>query len=172
MKFFSLSVLSGLFALVAACGGSSSSDPAVSDRDPSPPKNVAAEVNGSVATASYDAGNAGLVTDGDTTTSNFWAGNIQNDYVEVEFDRVYEVVHFVVHTNTLSTADIKVQFSADGANFDDVNLVSDCASLSLGSGKIQCTLSPSLDASHVRVVITAATDVTLRQVYEVEVLGL
>ena len=170
MKYFSSIALLALSVSLVACGGdSSSSDPVAPAK--SSAVNVAAAANGGVADASYDAGNAGLVNDGDTTTSNFWAGNVQNDYVEVEFDKAYTVSAFTVHTNATNNTDTEIQFSTDGVTFTDINLFTQCQSLTIGSGRIACALASTLPATHVRVQVVVASSVGTRQIYEIEVMG-
>lgn len=170
MKYFPSFALLALSASLVACGGDSSSSDPVAPAKPAA-VNVAAAANGGVADASYDAGNAGLVNDGDTTTSNFWAGNVQNDYVEVEFNKTYTVSAFTVHTNATDSTSTEIQFSADGVTFTDINLFTQCWSMTIGSGRITCTLASPRSASHARVQVVAATSVGTRQIYEIEVMG-
>lgn len=170
MKYFPSFAVFALASSLVACGGDSSSSDAGAPA-PAVAVNVAAAANGGVADANYDAGNADLVNDGDTTTSNFWAGNVQNDYVEVEFDKAYTVSAFTVHTSATNNVDTKIQFSTDGVAFTDVNLAAQCSTLAFGANRIACTLTSTLSASHVRVQVVAASSVGTRQIYEIEVMG-
>lgn len=159
--------------LVTACGGESSSSSSTSGPAiPEPPEteNVALAANGGSATASYDNDSAGLVINGNTDTGEFWAGNAQGDFVTVAFDDTYKVTEFTIYTNNTSSSTV-VETSSNGTDFDELVLVTQCASFSLGSGQVFCRLSGEITASHFRVVIDADSNISARQIYEIEVEG-
>lgn len=164
---------------LSACGGSSSSSSDITTTttgappDPGVTTNVAAASNGGVATASYDNGNAGIVNDGDNDISYYWAGNIQDDYVDVEFNKTYTIYKIIIYTSAMSTADATVQFAqaSGGGAYTDISLLTDCYNLSMGSGKIDCRLNTPLVGTHIRFKITASSSVGTKKVYEIMAFG-
>ncbi|GEM_PF-2788060 len=169
-------------ALVACSGSSGGGDSSGSSSGGNTlpaPTNVAASTNGGVASATYDGSHAFYVNDGDATTSNFWAGNIQNDSVTVAFDKTYNVSEVKLHTNATNNTDTKIQISTNGTDFTDISYTPlpppspYCSSLILNSVNhtITCSISSVKPASHVRIVIVASTNIGLKQIYEVEATG-
>ncbi|RFA24220.1 hypothetical protein CAI21_22460 [Alkalilimnicola ehrlichii] len=158
-----------LVLAIAGCGGDSSSSKSSKQDTPPEPRNVAAEVNGGKATATYDSDNAYLVNDGETE-GDFWSGNVVGDHITIEFDKAYEVSGLELYTNAANNSSTSIQFSSDGENFDSINLLSgDCFSMQMGSGRITCTFYQDRRATHARVVIKQnAHDV---RIYELIVTG-
>lgn len=144
-----------------------------------PDSNVALSSAGASASATYDNGNAGLVNDGDTSTSNFWAGNITGDSVTIDFGSVKDISSITVHTNATSFSsnnpDKRIEISEDGNTWSltaqPIGGDLRCAGLSIGSSRIACTLAERTDARYIRFVTTASSNVGLIQVYEMEVQG-
>jgi len=182
MNYLSFFIRSAVVALVilglVACGGSSggsSNDFIGSSSD----INVALQANGGSATASYDNDNAGLVNDGDTTTSTFWAGNVINDAVTIDFGSSKNISSITIYTNSTtfssSNPDQLIEISSNGTNWrTTAQLVGGdvpCSSSSLGSGKVACTLTSRADARFIRFRVTATADIGLIQVHEIEVQG-
>lgn len=175
-------MVASLFGLmVAGCDSGSSSSAAAAPAPAAPavvpavPANVALQANGGVATATYDNAGAVRVNNGDTTTSDFWAGNIQNDLITVAFDGSYDLTEIKIHTSAANNFDTKLQISSDGVTFTDVSYyggAGDCESLviSNSSDTVTCGFFPERAASHVRVVILNATPVTV-PIYEIEATG-
>ena len=183
-----------LLLVVTLVSGCSSSDSTTSSgtggSNPPPtnstPKNVAAASNGATVTSSFS-GNETFVIDEDTTTSNFWSGAADGDNVKIAFDSVYSIGEIIVRTNNTSysianagstlVSGIRVEISTDDVTYNEVALAFGynlppvkCAGTSLGSGRIACTLSPSVDAKYIRVGVTA--DFATTEIYEVEVTGI
>jgi len=142
-------------------------------------KNVALASNGGVASATYDTAHATNVNDGNTSGSA-WVGSVPNDALTVAFDKTYHVAGFTLHTNATNNVDTRIELSTDGTTYTAVNLLGavisggsgiPCSGLSMGSGKIECTLSSMPQASRIRVVVTATTAVADTRLYELEVTG-
>ncbi len=138
------------------------------------PTNVAL-ADGRSVSATYDAAHAGVISDGDTTNA-YWVGEAQNDAITIALDKTYHISGFTLYTNATNNTDTRIELSSDGTNYTVVNLYGSsgtvCASVDMGNGKIACSLSSLLDASHVRVVITAtAAEVANTRIYELEVTG-
>ena len=195
MKFITTNVLrcSAMLAmlLLAGCGGgdggtgngtvfspASSSSSSSSSSLPAP-TNVAASVNGGVASATFDATHAPYVNDTDTSNVFYWVANVANDYVTVTFNRVYAISQIRLHTNATITTDTRLQASSDGTNFSDLSYTTtggagDCFSvtISVSGNLITCsfgTTPRSLRA--VRVVIPSNTNISMKQIREIEVIG-
>lgn len=175
-----------VIALTACGGGDGSSDTGgplsqvgSSSSSLSVPTNVAAGTNGGVASATFDSSHAFYVNDGDTGSVFYWVGNVANDYVTVTFNRVYAVSETKLHTNAANTTDTKLQASSDGTTFSDLSYTAtggagDCFSVAINSpvNTITCgfgTTPRSLRA--VRVVILTNTNISMKQIREIEVTG-
>lgn len=48
---------------------------------------LTSQESGAVATASYDSDSASYVNDGDISHTNFWSGNVVDDYVEIDLGK-------------------------------------------------------------------------------------
>lgn len=175
-----LSLIAFSSAIIAACGGDDSSSSSTTTTTTSgggslspSMENVALAANGGVADASYDAGNADLVNDGDTTAtaSTFWAGNATGDTVQVEFDQEYEIGAFTIYTNATNNISTEIQLKQEGGSWTAISIFSDCFSLSLGSGKIDCELNSTMAADYIRVEITETSSPGAVQIFEIEAMG-
>ena len=179
-----------VLAFVSGCGSSSSTTSSATDGSNPPPanatpKNVAAASNGATVTSSFS-GNESFVIDEDTSTTNFWSGGAEGDSVTVEFDSVYSISEIVIVTNntgysianagTTLVSGIRVEVSTDGVTYDEVAIAFgynsppiQCFGTSFGSGRLECTLSPSVSAKYIRVGVTS--DFAGTEIYEIEVTG-
>jgi F5/8 type C domain len=171
---------------LTACGGVSGGtgagvlSPAVSSSSSlSASTNVAASVNGGVASATFDSTHASYVNDGDTSNVFYWVGNVATDYVMVTFNRVYAVTEIKLHTNAANTTDTKLQASSDGTTFSDLSYTTtgsagDCFSVTISApgNLISCGFGTTLRSLRaVRVVILTNTNISMKQVREIEVTG-
>lgn len=166
--------------IIAACGGDESSSSSTTTTTTSgggalspSMENVALAANGGVADASYDAGNADLVNDGDTTdtASTFWAGNATGDTVQVEFDQEYDIGAFTIHTNVINNTSTEIQLKQEGGSWTAISIFSDCFNLSLGSGQIDCEMDSVMPADYIRVKITETSSPGAVQIFEIEAMG-
>ena len=169
--------------LLISCGGggggsSASTTPAATA------KNVAKATNGSTISSTYS-GNESFVTDGDTTTTNFWVGGASGDEVKIAFDKIYAVSEITVYTNNTSfvltnggsvtTSGIRVLLSSDDTTYSEVGISLgskkdlSCFSSSIGSGKIYCSFSSNINARYIKVIVTS--DFAATNLYEVQVTG-
>jgi hypothetical protein len=138
------------------------------------PINVSLPANGgsAVASGTTPGAAASYLIDGNTSNTNYWAGVVTNDYVTVSFNRSYMVSKFVLYLNATSTSDIKIQTSTDGTGFSDVALSeSTCSSLSVGSGRIDCTFGTKRPLRAVRIVVINTAAPSTVQLNEMEVSG-
>ena len=171
--------------LLTACGGGGGGGGGVVGNggnggdSPQTDSNVALASAGASASATYDNGNAGLVNDGDNSTSNFWAGNITGDSVTIDFGSVKDITSITVYTNSTTfnstNPDKRIEISEDGNTWSLTAQLTGgdlgCASASMASGRIECTLADRTDARYIRFTTTATSNVGLIQVYEMEVQG-
>jgi hypothetical protein len=163
-------VLMGL--MLTACGSDSDSD--------SSPKTVTQNVvltsNGAEITASYNEVSTDYIGDGDTTTSTFWAGNVDGDNFVVDFGQVAQLTNITIYTNTTSYSSsdpaIQVELSEDNATwettmqpFGSPDIA--CPTWSAGSGKLSCTFAAEESARYMRVT----TNDSGVHIYEVEATG-
>jgi hypothetical protein len=148
-------------------------------------KNVAENTS---ATASYDSSNASLVTDGDSSTSNYWSGNIPGDNLTIDLGEINKITKIVVHTNETSiftnNPSVTYELSPDGVNWSKTLLPSGgdipCKyQFAVGSSKITCDVRPGIDGlvqnnsveyRYFKITVNAA-NVGLIQFYEVEITG-
>lgn len=166
---------------LAACGGggSSTSTSSASAPSASSPINVALEANGASVSASYGGPTANFVNDGDSaTTTNFWAGNVTDDYVAIDFGRLRNVSEITVFTNdtSFSSSDPAkyIEVSADGSAWKttaqafggDIS----CTTYVAGSGKIRCVFPSAQSIRYFRVRVTAVSPAA-EQIVEMEAMG-
>lgn len=163
--------------ILSACGGSDDNTTTSSGGGgggSATPANVALASNGSTISSNF-AGNESFLTDGDTATTSFWSPGAQDDFITIEFDQEYTLSDITLYTNATNNNDTQLQTSTDGVNFDDLNYFGGCFSLSLGSGRIACGISPEIQATHIRVIVNTtvtANTVTDVQLYELEATGI
>ena len=144
-------------SLLAAC--SSGDDSAAGGGNTNTtPVNAALMTNGAVAISSDNTLEKHYIHDGDITTTAWTASNA-GDSITVMFSRNYAVTHFTLHltSSAFSANDLNIATTADGWTFTTVNLVSDCSTLSMGSGQIACTFSSVKNISGIGITITAGT---------------
>ncbi len=167
--FYVLAITLAGSLLVAGCSGSSSSAAAT---PPSTPVNIALPANGGAATSVVNGPSALYLNDGITTTTNSWTGVATNDFITVSFNKVYSVSDFTLYLNFTNTTDTQIQVSTDGTTFTNLSLLSSCPTLTMGSGKITCTLNTSLNLMAMRVKLLAGTNAANTiQLYELQVTG-
>lgn len=171
-----------LSLLLAACGGGGS--PAVpsaaAPAEPATPVNVALTANGASVSATYGNGStSNFVNDGDsTTTTNFWAGNVADDAVTVDFGQLRQVTEVTVYTNDTSFSSASpakyIEVSADNSSWQKTAQVTGgnigCSTFSSGSGKIRCVFTTQQSLRYFRVRVTAAGP-SAQHVVEMEALG-
>ncbi len=172
-KDFEMKLISILLtlSLLTACGGGGSDHSTTSNTITG---NLALPSNGAKVTASYDENSAASVTDGDSTTSLYWAGNIADDAVTVNFTSLAEVTELSIYLNDLSldTSDPNkyIEISKDGEAWSATAQFSGgepCSSFSLGEGKINCKFSPVQEIQYVRVRVANGQI----NIYEIEAMG-
>ena len=140
------------------------------------------------ATASYDSGNANLVTDGDSSTSNYWSGNIPGDNLTIDLGKTSKITKIVVHTNETSiltnNPPVTYELSLDGVNWSDTLLPSGgdipCNyQFAAGLDKITCDVRPgingfvqnnSVEFRYFKITVNSP-NVGLIQFYEIEITG-
>lgn len=181
MKFMAaLSVLA--ITGLTACGGAepSSGDPAGGTPAAATPVNVALPGNGATVAASYGLGTlSAFVNDGDnSTTTNFWAGNITGDTLTIDFGRLRNITSVTVYTNDTSFnsgAPAKyIEISADNVTWKKTAQITgadvSCFIYTSGSGKISCTFAVAQSVRYFRVRITSASPAG-QQIVEMEAQG-
>lgn len=158
---------------LAACGGGSSSDsgtgggaPAAGGGSPATPVNVALPANGASVTATYGGTTANFATDGDTTTTaNFWAGNVADDAVTVDFGKLRTVSNVTLYTNDTSFSSGSpakyVEVSTDKTTWKKTAQVVggdiSCLNYTSGGGKISCGFATAQAFRYLRVRVTAVS---------------
>ena len=163
-----MALASSIFVAGCGGGGGGSSTPAAT----STPVNIALPANGGTATSTVNGASAAYLNDNLTTTVNYWTGVATNDYITVSFNKAYSVSKLVLYLNFTNTTDTQIQVSTDGTTYTSLNLIGSCSSLTIGSGKIDCTLVTNLNLKAMRVVLLAGTNAanTIR-LYELQVTG-
>jgi len=173
--------LVSLLLLLAACGGGSSDAPAAAPVAPvvATSVNVSLAANGGSASATYGGTMANFVNDGDnSTTTNFWAGNVTGDTVTVDFGSLRTVTEISVYTNDTSfnsgSPKKYIEISADNATWKKTAQIVGgdvaCSTFSAGSGKIRCVFSSPQSVRYFRVRVTSATPAD-QEIVEMEALG-
>ncbi len=164
--------------LLISCGGGGS-DNQTNDNTQLVDKNVALTSNGGTATATYDNGSARFVNDEDTSTSNYWAGNITNDSVTVDLGSIFQVKKIIIYTNDTSFSSTNpskvIEVSSDNSNWSTTgNLFGGdipCPTASAGNGKIVCEYFSEQSFRYIRVTITASQNIGLINLHEIEVIA-
>lgn len=181
-KMVYLAALGAASILLTACGGGGDSGGSGSATTPATatPVNVALPVNGATVAATYGLGStSAFVADGDnTTTTNFWAGNIIGDTVTIDFGRLRSVSSVTVYTSDTSfnsgSPAKYIEISADNTTWLKTAQVTGsdvgCSSYSAGSGKISCTFPTAQSIRYFRVRVTSATPGT-QHIVEMEAQG-
>lgn len=175
--------LVSLVLLLAACGGGSSDSPAAAESTPAPaaatPVNVSLTANGASVSATYGGTMANFVNDADTsTTTNFWAGNVAEDKVTVDFGSTRTVTEVSVYTNDTSfdsgSPKKYIEISADNVTWKKTAQIVGgdvaCSTFSAGSGKIRCVFSTAQSIRYFRVRVTSVAPAT-QQIVEMVALG-
>lgn len=159
-------------ALLSACGGGgggSSSDSYDSPRASTTFTNVALDSEGGSVSSSYS-GNESFVIDGDATTVNFWQAGAAGDSITLYLNGVYDVKSITIRSaNLTSTADFRLELSADGISYTTLNLVSVCLNLSLGAAGYSCEFRETKEAQELRLTILQKPESI--EIYEWEVQG-
>lgn len=159
------------FGISACGGGSGANDDFLRG---SHDQNIALASSGSLATASYDNDNAYLVNDGDQTTSLYWAGNVTDDYVTINFGSEKQLSELTVYTNSTPPSDWLLELSNNGIAWQTTALTAggdiECPPV-VSTGKVSCVFASATYAQHVRLRITAVSNIGLIQVYELEAQG-
>lgn len=160
---------------LVACGSESESDQGLKTKEVT--QNVALTSNGATMSATYNQESAAYIGDGDTTASNFWAGNIADDHITVDFGQVAKVADVTVYTNNTSFSSsnpaVQVELSVDGLSWKTTMVPSfgssdiACPTYTSGSGKLSCTFASAESAQYLRITTNAASVF----IYEVEATG-
>jgi hypothetical protein len=171
-----LLTISCLFFLTG-CGGSSSDDTVFLGEKID--INVALASNASTVSTSYD-NQQSKVIDGDTSTSEYWSGNVTNDSVTVNFGRIRYLKEIRIYTNepifNAITPNRLIELSSNGtdwfttaqANGGDIS----CLSLLPATNKITCTYASRQQARYLRFTTTKINlNAGLVNVYEMEAIG-
>ena len=168
MKLISISLILGL---LTACGGGGSAHNTSSN---SITGNLALPTNGAEVSATYDEDSAAFTTDGDNTTSLYWAGNIADDAVTVNLSSVADVTEISIYTNDLSLSSNPnkyIEVSKDGEAWSATAQLFDsvipCTELALADGKIYCKFSQVQEIQYVRVRVMNGQI----NIHEIEVMG-
>lgn len=171
--YLKVMVIASIVAL-SGCGGSGTPSGASNSKQVT--HNVVLSSNGASITASYNDVSMGYVVDGDTTTSNFWAGNITGDNVVVDFGQVAKLTDVTIYTNNTSynssNPAIKVELSEDNQSWKTTMNpygASDiaCSTWSAGSGKLSCAFSGEQNARYMRITTNSGSV----YIYEAEATG-
>lgn len=162
---------------LVACGSGSESDTGQKIVTKQITQNVALTSNGATMSATYNQESAAYIGDGDTTSSTFWAGNIADDQVTVDFGQVAKVADVTVYTSdtSYSSSDpaVQVELSVDGQSWKTTMVPSfgssdiACPTYTSGSGKLSCTFASVENARYLRITTNAASV----SIYEVEATG-
>jgi hypothetical protein len=168
--------------LLTACGedssGSSVTVPAIPPAAATP-VNVSLAANGSSVAATYGGAMASFVNDGDnTTTTNFWSGNIADDAVTIDFGLSRTVTEISVYTSDTSfnsgSPTKYIEISADNSTWKKTAQIVggdvSCSTFSSGSGKIRCVFSTPQSIRYYRVRVVGAAPAS-QQIVEMEALG-
>ena len=151
--------------------------------------NVSLAENGGSVVATYGGAMANFVNDGDnTTTTNFWSGNIADDAVTIDFglsrtitnnhEQSRTITEISVYTNDTSFNSVSptkyIEISADNSTWKKTAQIvgSDvsCSTFSSGSGKIRCVFSTPQSIRYYRVRVVGAAPAS-QQIVEMEALG-
>lgn len=164
-----------LTVTLTACGSDSDTSSGTSTLTES--KNVALSTNGgTIESVTYDDTSAAKTIDGDTTTSEYWAGNVDGDNFIIDFGQEAELSNITIYTNTTSYSSsdpaIQASVSTDQQTwkstlvpFGSVDI--SCPTWSAGSGKLICGISSAEIARYIRIT----TNSSAVSIYEVEVTG-
>ena len=170
--------ITSILLLLSACGGSGSDDTIfLSD---STDINVALASNGASTFANYNDTQASKVNDGDTSTSEYWSGNIAGDYVRIDFGKIRKVNEISIYTSDTSFSSSQpnklIELSIDNQNWSTTAQISGgdiaCSSLSLNALKITCSFSNRQQARYLRFTTKATgASAALLNVYEMQAIG-
>ncbi|MEH6346330.1 MAG: discoidin domain-containing protein [Bermanella sp.] len=168
MKLISISIMLGL---LTACGGGGSGHSTSSNTITG---NLALPTNGAEVSATYDENSAAFTTDGDNTTSLYWAGNIADDAVTVNLSSIAEVTELSIYTNdssfNTSNPSKYIEISIDGETWNTTGVASvdvNCSEFSVGDGKVLCKFNEAQEIQYVRVRVMNG-DINI---YEIEAMG-
>ena len=176
-KTISLLIITSLFFLVGCGGGSDSDDTQFLGGKTD--INVALVSNGGSASANYNTVSAPKVNDGDTSTSEYWSGNVVGDAVTINFGRSRFLKEIRIYTNeailnpivAISLIELSVNgddwFSTAQGSGGDIN----CQTLFSSTNKITCTYSSRQEARFLRFTTKRQLDPGLVNVYELEAIG-
>jgi hypothetical protein len=164
--YFGLSSL----LLLSGCGGSGSENTEFLGGNSD--INVALASNGSSISTNYD-NQQSKVIDGDTSTSESWAGNAINDYVKIDFKKTRFLKEIKIFTNdNANQANKRIEISTDNSTWKTTAQSSgndiDCTSFSTNTTNITCTYSSRQQARYLRFT-TLTTD--LLNIYEIQAFG-
>ena len=168
-------VMAPLFLM--ACGGGDGNSSGVFDAVDS---NIALASKGSSTTASYDAGAAPSLIDGDRTAAASWSGNVSNDSVTIDFGRERFVRNLRLYTNSVASsaanADIEIEFQPNSGAWQTTGYDSavdvPCNTYTAGADDQYCTFSSRIRARRIRLTITAPSiEVAAIALYELEATG-
>lgn len=168
-------VVSGMAiaALLVACGGGGGGDggdKSDDNRRAAPVStNVALSSAGGTAISTYS-GNETFVNDGDTGTTNFWQAGSAGDSITLYLNGVYDAKTITIRSSNLtSNADFKLELSANGVDYTEMNLISDCLNFSLSAAGYTCDFKQAKEVQELRLTILQKADMI--EIYEWEVIG-
>ncbi|MGR6871956.1 discoidin domain-containing protein [Pseudomonas sp. HK3] len=168
-----------LLLSVTACGGGGDNDGSrfkKNNNTKEVSQNVALASNGaSIQSATYDSNAAKYAIDGDTTTSNYWAGNTANENFVIGFQDSAELTKVDVYTN-ISTGDqtsppITIEISTNQRTWRTLvgtanNGGIQCSNSGFSGNKFLCFIANE-NARYIRI----GTNSGNVNIYEVEVTG-
>ena len=177
VKRICLLIITSLFFL-AGCGGDSASDD-TQFLGGTTDINVALASNGGIASANYNDISAPNVNDGDTSTSEYWSGNIIGDAVTIDFGRSRHLKEIRIYSNEAILNPIVainvIELSANGDNWLSTAQASgadiSCQTLLSTTNKITCTYASRQEARFLRFTTKRAVNPELVNVYELAAIG-
>lgn len=179
-KIIFTTLLTGALFLLSACGGSSSDSEESNFLGGTTDSNVALASAGAVASANYNGVVAGKVIDGDTSTSEFWSGNVTNDFVSIDFGQTRSIIEIYIYTSDTSFNSAQpnklIELSADGNNWFSTAQLSggdiSCQNFSLNATRIYCRFSARQDVRFFKFTTKASgNNAALLNVYEMQAIG-
>lgn len=173
-KLIFLLIISSL-VLFTGCGGSGDTKFIGGKTD----INVALASNGGRASANYNNVSAPKVNDGDTSTSEYWSGNVVDHAVTIDFGKARFIKEIRIYTNeailnpivVISLIELSINgsdwFSTAQGSGGDIN----CQTLFSSNNKITCTYSSRQESRFLRFTTKRQLEPGLVNVYEMEAIG-
>jgi hypothetical protein len=177
LKIHQVSMIILASAVLSACGGGGDNGGALPSVSVTPPFNVALPINGASVSATYGGATASFVNDGDTTPSQYWAGNSALDTVTINFGRLRRVSSLTIYTNDTSfnsgSPKKYIEISADGLAWKKTAQITGgdvaCLNFSTNAGKISCEFATPENIQFLRARIMS--DFSNQKIIEMEAMG-